>query len=64
VVTSRAATVTEYLAELPIGCLRFKSLDDLPLESVGRIIAAITPAEFIAFCDNTRWSARSSRKKK
>jgi hypothetical protein len=45
------------------GCLRFKSLDDLPLESVGRIIAAITPAELVALCDSTRRSARSSRKK-
>ena len=45
------------------GCLRFKTLDDLPLEPVGRIIAATTPAQLVAMCESNRRSARSSRKK-
>lgn len=46
------------------GCLRFKSLDDLPLDAVGRIIAALPAREFVAFCEKSRGSARSSRKTK
>ena len=46
------------------GCLRFKALDDLPLEPVGRIIAATTPAQLVELCESNRRSARSSRKKK
>jgi hypothetical protein len=29
-------------------CLRFKTLDDLPLEAVGRIIASSPPETYIA----------------
>jgi len=29
-------------------CLRFRSADDLPLDGVGKVIAAIPPAKFIA----------------
>ena len=46
------------------GCLRFKALDDLPLESVGRIIAATTPAQLVDLVESNRRSAGSSRKKK
>ena len=29
-------------------CLRFKQLEDVPLEAIGRAIAAVTPARYIA----------------
>ncbi|MDX6695493.1 MAG: hypothetical protein QOF02_3096 [Blastocatellia bacterium] len=33
--------------EMGKGCLRFRKLDDLPLEVIGRVVAAITPDELI-----------------
>jgi Domain of unknown function (DU1801) len=32
-------------------CIRFKKLDDLPLEALGRIIASTPPDEHIAICE-------------
>jgi hypothetical protein len=45
------------------GCLRFKSLDDLPLETVGRVIAALPATDFVAICEKMRGSGRSARRK-
>ena len=45
------------------GCLRFKSLDDLPLEAVGRVIAALPATDFVAFCEKMRGPGRSVRRK-
>jgi hypothetical protein len=38
-------------------CVRFKSLDDLPLPAIGRIIAAVPPAKFIAEYERIRGKA-------
>lgn len=35
-------------------CVRFKRLDDLPLEAIGRLIAATPVDEFIAACERSR----------
>jgi uncharacterized protein YdhG (YjbR/CyaY superfamily) len=37
-------------------CLRFKKLDDLPMDAIGKMIAAVPPDEMIAY-------ARSARRK-
>jgi hypothetical protein len=28
-------------------CVRFRKLDDLPLDAIGRIVARVTPAKYI-----------------
>jgi uncharacterized protein YdhG (YjbR/CyaY superfamily) len=35
-------------------CLRFKKLDDLPLDTVAKLIAAVTPEQFIAMYEKAR----------
>ena len=35
-------------------CVRFKRLDDLPLEVIGQVIASTTPEEFIAMYEASR----------
>jgi uncharacterized protein YdhG (YjbR/CyaY superfamily) len=35
-------------------CLRFRKLDDLPLESIGRVIADVPPAKLIEYQKATR----------
>ncbi|HEX2081808.1 MAG TPA: DUF1801 domain-containing protein [Longimicrobium sp.] len=35
-------------------CLRFKKLDDLPLDAIGRLIAGTPPAELIALHEKNR----------
>ena len=37
-------------------CLRFKRLDDLPLEAIGKVIASVPPEEMIAFARGARRS--------
>ena len=62
--TSSAATVSQYLrGDMGKACIRFKSLDDLPLEAVGRIVAAVPATAFVAFCEKAR-QMRTTRKKK
>lgn len=40
-------------------CLRFKKLDDLPLDAIGTLIAGTPPAEFIAQYERAREQAGS-----
>jgi Domain of unknown function (DU1801) len=35
-------------------CVRFRKLDDLPLEAIGRFIAAVPPKKYIAHCEAVR----------
>jgi hypothetical protein len=35
-------------------CVRFKKLEDLPLDLVGEVIARVTVDKFIAFCEQVR----------
>jgi hypothetical protein len=35
-------------------CVRFRGLEDLPLDVIGEVIAAICPAEFIARYEESR----------
>ena len=35
-------------------CVRFKSVDDLPMETIARVIAAITPAQYIKMYEASR----------
>jgi hypothetical protein len=44
------------------GCLRFKALDELPVDAIGSVIAAFSPAEFASFCDRARALSRPTRK--
>ncbi len=63
-VSSAATTVDGYLASLPAerrsvmrtmrGCVRFKSLDDLPLPALGAFIAATLPEAFIEDYESAR----------
>jgi uncharacterized protein YdhG (YjbR/CyaY superfamily) len=43
-------------------CLRFKKLDDLPLDAVGKVIAAVPPQSFIDVYEQNRSSAKASRR--
>jgi hypothetical protein len=44
-------------------CLRFKSADDLPLEDIGRLIAAITPEAYIARYESVKRKPGARRAK-
>jgi hypothetical protein len=35
-------------------CIRFRKLDDLPLEAIGRAVAAVTPEKYIAYYEASR----------
>jgi hypothetical protein len=35
-------------------CVRFRKLDDLPLEAIGRVIASMTPQKWIAYLETCR----------
>jgi hypothetical protein len=39
-------------------CVRFKKLEDLPLELIGEVVARLTPDEFIARYEEARKSAK------
>ena len=43
-------------------CVRFRRIDDLPLELIGRTIAAVDPPAFIARYEELRTGARSRRR--
>ena len=43
-------------------CVRFRRLDDLPLELVGRTISAVSPEAFIERYEEVRAPARRSRR--
>lgn len=45
-------------------CVRFRTLDDLPLDVVGDAIASIPPREFIGKYERARAKARSAKGKK
>ena len=45
-------------------CVRFKSLDDLPLDLIGKVIAKTSVEEFIGIYEKAQGSARSARKRK
>ena len=34
------------------GCVRFKNLDDLPLDVIGEVIASITLKKYISYIEN------------
>jgi hypothetical protein len=40
--------------DLGKACLRFKTLDDLPLDVVGQVVAALTPEQYIARCEASK----------
>jgi hypothetical protein len=42
-------------------CLRFKKLEDLPLDVIGRLIASTPPREYITLYENARKQAAASR---
>ena len=42
-------------------CVRFKSLDDLPLPAIGEFIAATPPEKFIAGYEAARAAPRTRR---
>lgn len=45
------------------GCVRFKKLDDLPLDVIGRTVARVSVEELIANYQATRSKGKSSAKK-
>jgi hypothetical protein len=42
-------------------CVRFKKLDDLPLEAIGQVIASTPPAEHIEVYEEARRQANAAR---
>jgi len=40
-------------------CLRFKTADDLPLDVIGRVVAKVTPSEYIEFYEASRGMTRA-----
>jgi uncharacterized protein YdhG (YjbR/CyaY superfamily) len=46
------------------GCIRFKRLEDLPLDVVGEMVGKMTVAEVIARYDAQREQSRQAKKKK
>ncbi|HEU0301956.1 MAG TPA: DUF1801 domain-containing protein [Longimicrobium sp.] len=45
-------------------CVRFKKLDDLPLDAIGQIIASTPPAEHIEVYEEARRQANAARQAK
>jgi hypothetical protein len=45
-------------------CVRFRDLDDLPLEAIGRIIAGTPPDRMIAAYEKSRWQTAAGGKKR
>lgn len=45
-------------------CVRFKKLDDLPLDAIGQVIASTPPAEHIVKYEEARRQARSGKASK
>jgi hypothetical protein len=43
------------------GCVRFKNLDDLPLDVIGEVIASITLEKYISFIENWQRIRKDSR---
>lgn len=43
-------------------CVRFKKLDDLSLEVIGKAVAATSPQDFIDFYENAKISAKRKNK--
>jgi len=60
---SREAWLKEQFAQagkkLDMGksCLRFRALDDLPLDAIGQLVASVTPEAFIADYEAARQGA-------
>ena len=42
-------------------CVRFKTLDDLPLDVIGETIAKVPPEKWISLYEQSRMKARTSR---
>jgi hypothetical protein len=42
-------------------CIRFRKLDDLPLELIGKAVKRITARDFIRFCESSRPATRKTR---
>ena len=42
-------------------CIRFKKLDDLPLDLIGKAIKRVRARDFIRFCENAQSSAKQGR---
>jgi len=42
-------------------CIRFKKLDDLPLETIGELIGRVPVAEYIARCESGLRAAKSKK---
>lgn len=42
-------------------CVRFKRLDDLPLDAIGKVIASTPPGEFISLYERARKQAAAAR---
>ncbi|MDP1859628.1 MAG: hypothetical protein Q8K82_13215 [Gemmatimonadaceae bacterium] len=57
-VSSQAQTVAAYLEALPEerrqSCVRFKRLDDLPMDVVAQAVASVTPEEYIAIYESVK----------
>lgn len=45
-------------------CVRFRSLDALPLDVIGDVIARVPPAEYIAMYERSRHGMKSAKKGK
>ena len=43
-------------------CLRFRSMDDLPLDAIARLVASTPPEAYIARYEATRAKASKPRK--
>lgn len=51
---TRAWTATGRKLDMGKGCVRFKRIEDVPLEVVGEAIARVPVKEFVAFYDKTK----------
>jgi hypothetical protein len=43
-------------------CVRFKKLEDLPLDAIGTLVAGTSPREFITLYENARKQAAAARR--
>ena len=48
VIAKMRALVRKNLPKGYQSCLRFKALEDVPLDAIGKVIAALPPAKYIA----------------
>jgi hypothetical protein len=57
----KSAVTTVDQLDMGKSCIRFRAADDLPLDVIGKAVAAIPPAAFINQYERARAAARTKK---